>query len=88
MKEKQDREAIAVLDFDNFVKELRPLLHKYEYENVVFGANKSTKFIGGFCLEKINTIPSDVMNSAMNAARLYQSVREKIMNIFNDVTRR
>ena len=66
--------------------ELLKVTNKYELKNVIFGADANEgQFIGFHGLEKMQL--KDIAQIVMNAARLYQSGREKLIQIFNDITK-
>ncbi len=63
---------------NEFREELKILTDKYNIKNVVFGGQCEDKFIGLFGLTPCTNI-SEIAEIICNAARLYQSGREKLM---------
>ena len=75
-----------ILNEDEFLKELSDLLKKYNLKSCIFaGNNEENKMIGFFCIEKYGEACSikDNILAYTNAARMYQSAREKIMITFD-----
>lgn len=60
-----------------FIKELKTLSEQYGYHNIVFGADDGNKeFFGCYNLNKNG---KTLYQCGLNASRLYQSLRERIM---------
>lgn len=74
---------------EQFFKELALLTEKYKLKNCVFGGEDSEgKFQGGFNIDRPGKSTFvTVMESIFNCAKLYQSGREKILKIFDDISR-
>lgn len=69
-----------------FAKELGELCRKYNLIDCTFaGENEDGKMVGYHCIEKegIGFGPKNLMASSFNAARLYQSSREKLFHLMD-----
>lgn len=67
---------------EKFFEELSELVRKHELSDCVFsGTDKEKKMFGFFCIERYNnsTTPENLVSCGLNAARLYQSIRERIL---------
>lgn len=76
-----EKQELKGFNEDEFFTELSDLLKKHNLKNCVFaGENEDDKMIGLFCIERhgMGCNAKDVINSSLNAARLYQASREKI----------
>lgn len=71
-----------------FYKEFRDLLNKYNVKNAIFGAEMNESFFGSFACEKERASFSDLLNSFANAARMYQSAREKTLMLYEEMATR
>ena len=77
-----------IFNEDEFLKKLSDLLKKYNLKNCIFaGENEDDKMLGFFCIEKYNEGCSfkDSICAYSNAARMYQSAREKMMKTFDKI---
>lgn len=76
------------INWEEFRIKLANLLHEYELKDCVFaGENNDNKMIGLFSAENSEGVYTQkgIVNSAFNAARLYQSSRERIMSTIDQV---
>ena len=75
---------------DKFAKELAELCNKHGLKNCVFsGESETDKMIGLFSVEKMGqrVTTRDILESGLNAARLYQASREKIFYVMDKEAR-
>ena len=68
-----------------FVEEIRIICQKYKLENIVIGSEESDgdQFHGFLCIDKNPIEFTNFIKAVANSARLYQSAREKTMDVFS-----
>lgn len=69
------------------IKEIRVILNKYEFKSVVLGFTADDRFVGTFCVEREKGTFEDGLTAFANTARLYQSAREKVLGMFDQLSR-
>jgi hypothetical protein len=76
------------INWEEFRIKLSNLLQDYELKDCIFaGENNEGKMIGVFSAENAEGVYTQkgIVNSSFNAARLYQSSRERIMSTIDQV---
>jgi hypothetical protein len=78
---KLNRRIVMEFKKEEFMQELEDLCDKYELTNICFGStlkSENDKFIGFMGLRSNGV--SNIVDSHLNAARLYQGCERKIIN--------